>query len=335
MSQARRQTQLLFGLLIVTTAWCASYHAATAQPADAPSLGRIEGAGEVLSLGTSATGTIAALLVSADAHVQAGQHLARVECGHIERELEARKSDLAAAEAVYLRVLHGPRPEEVSIGVANVALADARLTEAQKALQRTQQLHEGVTVTRVQIDQAERAARVAAASLDEVRAKLALLRAGSREEDIAEARSRRDATKERVDEAAKRLGYCSVDAPVAGTVLTVNVSAGQLVSSTVPVTLLTMVDDSKRRVRAYVDEREIAKVCPHQHARVTANGAQIDGIVETLGVIAGENPLANNPSRQFREVMLSLPENAPQTPIGLHVSVQFAPCTAAQKAAGK
>jgi len=138
-----------------------------------------------------------------------------------------------------------------------------------------------------------------------------------------------------VDEAATRLGYCSVDAPVAGTVLTVNVSAGQLVSSTVPVTLLTMVDDSKRRVRAYIDEREIAKVCPGQHARVTADGAQIDGVVETIGVITGDNPLANNPSRQFREVMLSLPKNAQQTPIGLRVSIQFALCTAAQKAAGK
>ena len=330
----RVHVQLASGLLVVTAAWLGSDCCATAQTADVPSAGRIEGAGDVLSLGTAATGTIAALLVSAGTRVQAGQHLVKVECGNTERELEGRKSDLAAAEAVYLRVVHGPRPEEVSIGVANVALAEARLIEAQKVLQRTQQLHEGFTVTRVQIDQAERDARVAAAALDEVRAKLALLRAGSREEDISETRSRRDAAKERVEEAAARLGYCSVDAPVNGIILSTNISPGQLVSTTVPVTLLTMVDDSKRRVRAYVDERDIAKVCLRQRARVTADGlpgAAIDSTVETIGVAVADNPLANNPSRQFRQVVLSLPDNAPQMPIGLHVSVQFTPCPTAQQ----
>jgi hypothetical protein len=82
--------------------------------------------------------------------------------------------------------------------------------EAQKSLDRTHQLREGFTVTRVQIDQAERDARVDAAMLDEVRAKLALLKAGSREEDITETRSRRDAAKRRVEEVSAVLGYCSV-----------------------------------------------------------------------------------------------------------------------------
>ena len=81
-------------------------------------------------------------------------------------------------------------------------------------------------MTRVQIDLTQRDARIAAALLDEVRAKLALLKAGSREEDITEARSRRDAAKGRVDEAATRLGYCSVDAPIGGIVLSTHVNPG-------------------------------------------------------------------------------------------------------------
>jgi HlyD family secretion protein len=219
--------KLLPGLLIVAAAWWGLSIVGTGQPVHAQSpanakaaAGRVEGGSDVLPLGTSATGTIAELLVQAGAHVQAGQHLVRIECSAIERELEARKSDLAAAEAFYLRTLHGPRVEEISVGVANVNLAEARLQEAEKALQRTQQLREGFTVTRVQIDQALRDARMDEALLDEVRAKFALLKAGSREEDITEARARRDAAKRRVDETAARLGYCSVDAPIGGIVLT-------------------------------------------------------------------------------------------------------------------
>jgi HlyD family secretion protein len=95
--------------------------------------------------------------------------------------------------------------------------------------------------------------------------------AGMLKEDITEARSRRDAAKGRVEQAAARLGYCSVDAPISGIVLTTNVSRGQLVSTMVPVTLLTMVDDSTRRVRAFVDESEISKICLRQRAHVTAD----------------------------------------------------------------
>jgi multidrug resistance efflux pump len=207
-----------------------------------------------------------------------------------------------------------------------------------KALRRTQQLQEGFTVTRVQIDQAQRDARMDEALLDEVRAKLALLKAGSREEDITEARSRRDAAKGRVEEAAARLGYCSVDAPISGIVLSTNVSLGQLVSTMVPVTLLTMVDDSTRRVRAFVDESEISTICLHQRARVTADavpGIQMDGVVENIGVTFVQDPFARDTSRQFRQVMISVPGDQQQTPIGLRVSVQFSPCVAGQSGPAK
>jgi multidrug resistance efflux pump len=63
-----------------------------------------------------------------------------------------------------------------------------------------------------------------------------------------------------------------VDAPIDGIILSTNVSPGQLVSSMAPVTLITMVDDSKRLVRAFVDEREISEVCPGEHSHVSADG---------------------------------------------------------------
>jgi multidrug resistance efflux pump len=310
---------------------------AASPPADAAmsAPGRVEGRSDVLSLGTSVTGTIAELLVGPGTRVAAGQHLVKVECGPIERELDARKSDLEAAEAGFLRTLHGPRREEIAIGIANVNLADARLREAQRSLDRIHALHEGFTVTRVQIDQAERDARMAAALLDEVHAKLALLNAGSREEDITETRSRRDAARRRVEESAARLGRCSVDAPTAGVVLATNVSPGQLVSTMAPVILLTMVDDSTRRIRAYVDERDVPRLCLGQHARVTADGVpgmQSEGVVESIGVAVGDNPLAANASRQFRQVMLSAPDAPQQLPIGLKVAVQFSPCPPGQGA---
>jgi HlyD family secretion protein len=329
-----RVAGLLVGLLGITAAlwWGLGRNGMAQSTTPLPSVqGRVEGASNVLSLGTSATGTVAELRVVEGEHVKGGQHLVRIECGAVERELEARKSDLQAAEAFLSRVVKGPRPEEIAIGIANVNLAVARSEEADKTADRAHRLRAGYTVTQVQIDQADRDSRIAAALLDEVRAKLDLLRAGSRQEDIDEARARRDAAEKRVAEAATRLGYCSVDAPIDGIVLNVRVSPGQYVSAMVPVTLVTMVDDARHRVRTFVDDREAARLCLRQRARIVADGlsgVQTEGMIDTIGFDIVDNPIAGNPSRQFRQVILALPDNARDVPIGLRVSVQFLPCPA-------
>jgi HlyD family secretion protein len=306
----------------------ASANSGTASGLDArvSAKGRIDG-GDILSLGTSATGIVSELLVKAGQHVQAGQPLLRIDCRDLEGEVAARQSDLAASEAVFARVTHGSRPEEIAIGEANVNLAEARLHEAQKAFDRAQALHEGVTVTRVQIDQAERDARMASAMLEEVRAKLVLLKVGSREEDIAEASARRDAAKGRLDEAVARVSYCTVVAPINGAIQSIRVSRGQLVSTMAPMTLITMADNSTRRVRAFVSERDISQVCPGEQAQITVDGATVQsaGLIENIAQDVIENPFEPGSAR-FHEVTLSLSGGDRQIPIGSTVSVSLAGC---------
>lgn len=294
-----------------------------------PLHGRIEGGGEILSLGAPTTGTISHVLVKAGDHVQAGQSLLKIECRDLESEVLARQSDLAASEAVFARVSNGSRPEEVAIGEANVNLALARLHEAQKEFDRAQALHEGVTITRVQIDQAERDARMASAMLEEVRARLVLLKVGSREEDIAEARSRRDAAKARLDAAAARLSYCTVPAPISGIVLSVRAGPGQLVSLMAPVTLITMVDDSKRRARVFVNERDTSRICSGEQAAISAEGApgdQSDGRIEEISPEIADNPYEPGSGR-FRAIMISLFKNEKQFTIGQAVAVKLLGCS--------
>jgi multidrug resistance efflux pump len=326
MAQKPLPTSIFLSGLIVALLHLAGAGAAYGSAVTAT--GRIEGGSDVLSLGTSATGTIAQLLIKPGDHVEAGQHLLQVDCRAIEAEKAARESDLAASEAAFARVTHGSRPEEIAIGEANVNLAEARLHEAQKQFDRAQSLHEGITVTRVQIDQAERDARMATAMLEEVRAKLVLLKVGSREEDIAESHARRDAAKARFDEAATRLAYCTVDAPISGVILSTRVSPGQMVSSMAPVTLITMVDDRKHRVRAFVAERDVAKICPGEQAQIVPDGipgTRFDGVVDSIGAGVSESPYEPGPAL-FREVVLSLPKDSPPVAIGLRVSLQFPGC---------
>jgi HlyD family secretion protein len=316
-------------LLLAAILFLGTGCAVNGQSPDAVSIrGRIEGGSEILSLGASTTGTISQLLVKAGDHVQAGQTLLQVECRDLENEISARQSDLATAEAIFARVTHGSRPEEIAIGEANVNLAMARLREAEKAFDRVQALHEGVTVTRVQLDQAERDARMASAMLEEVRAKLVLLKVGSREEDIDEARSRRDATKARLDAAAARLSYCIVTSPISGVVLSTRVSPGQLISLMAPAILITVVDDSKRRARAFVAERDISRICLGERAQVSAEGIpghQSEGHIEEIAPELTENPYEPGPAG-FRAVEISFFKNEQQFLIGQTVAVKLLGC---------
>ena len=108
-------------------------------------------------------------------------------------------------------------------------------------------------------------------------------------EDIAEARFSRDAAEALVGEVSARLSRCSVRAPLAGIVLGTKVTLGQFISAAAPQTLLELIDNDRRGVRADVDERDVSRICLKQNAVVTAEsfpGAQVDvvteGISETL-----------------------------------------------------
>ena len=111
-------------------------------------------------------------------------------------------------------------------------------------LARARALTEGVTVTRAQILQVQRDARVSAAQLNDARQRLALLHAGSRQEDIDEAKARRDEAAADLEQAQARLAQCAVVAPVAG-VAEILVSPGQFVSEYAPTPLVKLTPDAK------------------------------------------------------------------------------------------
>jgi len=323
-------------LVLLAAIGCAGCEATSAQVGEkavvtAP--GRLEAAGGRMPIGAAASGVIAEVLVREGDRVAAGQLLARLACDSLRDELEMRKAFLATTEAVLERVINGPRPEEIGIGLANVGLAEARAEEAGISLHRATSLVEGVTITKAQVDQAKRDARMAGALLEEARARLALLRAGSRQEDIAEARARRDMAKAQRQQAEVHVDYCSVRAPSDGVVAAVHAAPGQFISTAIPTALLTLIDDRKRRVRAEVDERDLGKVCVGQHATLAADafpGVQVAATSEQLAAELTQRTLradgAEREGGSVRAVSLALDDAAPGWPIGLRVTVKFAAC---------
>ncbi len=197
-----------------------------------------------MALGVAESGVVRAVDVADGAHVATGQVLVELDCEPLRKEIDVRAASLAAAEAVYERVVNGPRPEEIAIGETGVGVAVARAEEARATLDRAHGLEVGVSITLAQLLVAERDSRVADAVLVDARKKLALLKVGSRFEDIAEAKARRDSASAFLDEAKAELDQCAVRAPAAGTVK-VLVTLGQFVSTYAPTTLVQLTPDAK------------------------------------------------------------------------------------------
>ena len=196
----------------------------------------------ILTLGAARSGVIQSILVQNGARVEAGQILLRLDCGPLEKEINFRAASLAAADASLARVRNGPRPEEIAIAEAGVGVAIARAEEAHDALQRANGLQPGVTVTRAQLFTVERDSRIADAQQQDAAKKLALLKAGSRIEDIDEAQAKRDAAFAFLEEGKAELDQCTIRAPASG-VVQFAVTPGQFVSTFSPTPLAHLTTD--------------------------------------------------------------------------------------------
>jgi HlyD family secretion protein len=247
--------------------------------------GVVEPEGGVLSIGTAATGVVLHIVGGPGEPVRPGQELVRIDCAPLEASVRSLAGQSQAAQAVADRVRHGPRPGEIAVGEANVGVAKSRADEAADALRRAQGLQVGISVTQAVMLQIQRDARITFAQLEDARARLDLLRSGSREEDVTEADARRDAARAALEEAKARLAQCSVVSPIQGVVVARLVSQGQFVSAAVPTVLLEIEDDSSFSVRAAVEEAHLADLCLQQHASVALPGAA-DPLAATVSRIA-------------------------------------------------
>ena len=332
---ARRRTTLLGAVLLFASFAVPAQILGQGATFAAP--GRVEGAGRPMSIGVAATGIVSTISVHEGSRVRAGQVLVTLDCGAQEADLRARQAHLAAAQATYDRFRDGPRPDEIAVGEAVVGYSQAGADEAAKALARTLALQEGVTVTAAHVLEVQRDARIAAAQLEEAEARLSLLRAGSREEDIRDAKALRDAAAAELDGARARLDQCSVRAPVDGVVLDVLVNRGQFVSLAVPQPLLHIVPDGEPRVRAEVAPADLAQVCMQERASIAAAAfphatiqAQVTAISPQLsraGVGTGARAAAADADADDAvAVVLKVDAGAPALPIGLPVTVHFQAC---------
>ena len=214
----------------------------------------------------------------------------RAALAQSEAALESAKAGLAAAQARCERAVNGPRVEEINGAEAMSLKLGSEESLAGLELERMQGLRKEGAGTQDQLDRAATAYEAAKQSHAAAEQNLALLKQGTRKEDLDAVRADAALAKSRVAEAdaavarAKEdLDRCSVKAPFDGNVVRRWLDPGAMVSAGQPV--VSLFDISTLRVDANIEEKYLSDVAIGDDVDVTVDaygGLRLKGRVSDI-----------------------------------------------------
>lgn len=272
-------------------------------------------------VGSRLGGRIAEVLVREGERVAAGQPIARFETADLRarhadavaavararaaldkaqngfrpEEIDEARAHTASAAARLQQAKHGPRPQEIDQAEAQLHASEADLRVARATYERVRALAEDGVLSRQQLDEARAAFERAEGLHDAAAERLRLLRAGTRSEEIAQARGdyERALARQRLLERGSRaedvaqaraeveralaglekagadLAELEVRAPADAFVEVLQVRPGDLLAPNAPVA--TLVELGRLWVRVFVPEPELGRVALGQEASVTVD----------------------------------------------------------------
>lgn len=297
--------------------------------------GRVEGASEQTELRFRVTERVAEVLVAEGQLVEAGDVLVRLDDQQYRHEVALAAAQLELAEAERDRLVRGARDQERQEARA---LYEAKLTELELAKTSWNRIRALVTQNAVSQQKADdEKSRVEALTreAEAAKARLDLLEAPPRDDELKMADAKIAAAKARLELARVPLEQTVLRAPISGQVLAVNVEAGELTGPEAREPAVVLAEISRFRVRAFVEELDAPRVAVGMPAVVMADG--LPG-KKFMGHVAWLSPRmtpkslwTDDPQERFdtktREIWIDL-DDADGLVLGLRVDVAIDPAQA-------
>ncbi|MBL8229837.1 MAG: efflux RND transporter periplasmic adaptor subunit, partial [Bryobacterales bacterium] len=215
---------------------------------------------------------------------------------------------------------------------ASVRAARAVAELARVELGRRKQLWSYGVISRSEFEVAERDYEVAAARVNSAQEHAALVEDETRPEDLRRAAAEVEHARSTAEEARALVEKAMVRAPIRGVILRKNRHGGERISQldTEPVVILG--DCSRLRVRAEVDENDVARIRVNQAAWVRADAygeRRFQARVIRIGNMLGRKSIrTDEPSERndvkILETLLELEAGA-RVPVGMRVDVFIEP----------
>lgn len=241
--------------------------------------------GEYVRLGPIDTARIETIAVQRGEKVEAGRKLAALETDDAVNGVAESEAKLVQAQAELSNLRSGKRPEEIAVIEATAASAAAQQHDAERTLERRQDLQRRGVSSQADLDQALTARDVAVARVRETAANLNVARLAAREDEIKAAENRVAQAQAGLDQAKWKLAQRTLVAPAAGRVTDVVRRVGELAGPSAPV--LTMLPTGAVKLMLYVPEARFSQLQLGTRLNVNCDGCA-PGLVAMVTYISQE-----------------------------------------------
>ncbi|MFZ5428361.1 MAG: HlyD family secretion protein [Thermodesulfobacteriota bacterium] len=290
--------------------------------------GRVEPVSEEMRLGFDIPGKILEVFVEEGDKVKKGQPMARLVDDDIRARHEQARANVAAYKAALDKVVAGARSMERQEAAAALRETEAVLKNALIEHQRRVRLVAQGVISREEADQAEREYLVALQKANQARERFHLVDDPAREEDVRRAGSEYAQALAQLEEAKAYVDKALIHSPIDGVVLRKHRRAGEMVSTNFDTPVVTVGDVSTLRVRADVDEKDVARVREGQDAYATADAygdRKFKGkVIRVARMMGRKNIRTDDPAERLdTKVLETLIEFEPGTeiPVGMRMDV--------------
>jgi HlyD family secretion protein len=274
---------LSFGFAVAVT-WLLTPSSAVTAPPNQPArstlgesrvagLGVVEPRGERVAVGTAVPGIVDRILVKPGDRVTEGQPLFTLETHERQAELDMRLASLQLEEGRLERLAAQPRAEDLPPMEARVKAAEVEAERTKGTYERVKAAREAGAASVEDLEQRRFAMLAAHASLEQIRAELARLKAGAWKADLEVSRREVAAARAAVERARTDLDRLTVKAPRAGMVLKVDVREGEYATAgRLDSPMVTLGEDGPLHVKVQVDEDDAARVREGARAEAFTRG---------------------------------------------------------------
>src|SRR5436190_3727729 len=224
--------------------------------------GIVEAKSANVAVASAVPGVVAFVFVSAGQPVKEKDPLFRLDDTALKAARKVREAQRETAQARLNRLISPPRSEELLASAARVRAARADLAAKRAAHEHASKLAADSLISATELEQRKQAVAAAQAQLDQAEAEDRLLRAGASAADVAVAKAQVAEAEALVAQAAAELERLTTRAPIAGTVLQLNVRKGEAVGGQLDQPPVVLGDTSTLHLRVDLDEQLLTRFRP-------------------------------------------------------------------------
>ncbi|MDZ7869836.1 MAG: HlyD family efflux transporter periplasmic adaptor subunit [Rheinheimera sp.] len=267
---------------LVLSSFCTAL--AACQPQEAPSaFGTLER--ERVLLTAPATELILSQSALEGSKIKAGQPLLQLDPQLQQLKVDKARAEVQRAQAALELLLQGNRAEQIAAAAARLEQSKLRLADSERQRNRARQLRQQRLVAQAELDAAELAARLAQAQLADAAQQLQELQAGSRPEQVSQARFALESAQQSLNVELKLLADLTLVASRDGVLEDLPYHIGERVPQ--GAVLAVIAADAAPYARVYLPQTALSQFSTGQQVQVRVDG-QSQPLAGTIRKIATE-----------------------------------------------